>query len=81
MSSWNNGNGRNLDNGLYTGSDQMTRETNIYLIKVIGETFSAEYWDGFRAIINFQEATANFTRLAVPPTNGRFLESKLTQKP
>lgn len=70
-------NGHNLEDGIYIGPDPVNKEANIYLIHVKRETFSAEYWDGFLNITNFEEAATNFIRLGTPPTNCRFLESKI----
>lgn len=72
-------NGRGLENGLYIGPDPIDRGLNIYEIKASSDTFSAEYWNGFLKITNFEEAAKHFSRLNLPATNCRFLGSKVRQ--
>lgn len=67
-----------LKDGFYVGPDPLNgTETNIYRIQRKGDTFSAEYWDGFLPIANFEEGAKNFMPLHNPTINSRFLESKI----
>ncbi len=70
-------NGLKLEDGLYTGPDPTGIQDDIYKIIVRGDSFTAEYWEGFLSITNFEDAARHFRRLAVPTTNARFLDSHL----
>ena len=72
--------GNKLERGFYVGPDPMlTIQSNLYFIEVKGDSFTAEYWDGFLPITNFEEASRHFIPLSVPSTNLRFLERKLKE--
>lgn len=73
-------NGNELKTDFYVGPDAYTHGSgcDIYYVEVSGEnSFTAETWDGFLSITNFQEAAGNFTPILQPNVNFNFLRSKL----
>lgn len=72
------GDDRKLEDGFYVAISPVGWN-DIYYIKVCGDTFSVENWEGFLKITDYSDAAKNFHRMDNPTTNVRFVLSKLEQ--
>mgnify|MGYP001600951443 FL=1 len=72
--------GRELENGIYFVLDPIGPQIAYVELDKNKESFSAESWNGFLPINNFEEAAKNFVQIHGADTlntNVRFIQSKL----
>jgi len=69
--------GKPLEEGYYFARGGIGGTGDIYKVKVSENTFTAESWEGFMPIVDFQQASRHFSRIDDIFTNMKFIMGKL----
>ena len=68
---------RDLENGYYAARGGLGGKRDLYEVRVSGDTFTAESWEGFLPINDFRQAASNFSRIDDISCNLGFVAKKL----